>query len=135
MIFLLRNKPQKAQVILVLGDAIIVLAGLVSSYNVRIYLFNEGSGLLETLLGKISFNFVVVILAHMLAFYIFELYDTERPFTNLRGLLNVSLGTFLASLALAIYFYFLPKGKIGRVVVITYIPLIIWLIFLWRKIF
>ena len=131
---LFRNPIKKKQYLLIAGDVILIFCSIFLSYWIRIKLFQKESISL-VVMEKLSWMVAVVIIFHILALYVFELYDLEKPFYFFKGLTKTVLVVGITIGLLSILFYFIPKYKIGRVVLVTHIPFTVSSLFIWRIFF
>ena len=129
----LKNPIKKKQHLLVFIDALIVLAVFIAAYIFKITMYKGGD--IGSLWGRLSWLVLLAVLLHLFSFYIFELYNIEIKKTNIYLFFWISISVFLAVGLIAISSYVFPHAKLGRVIISIHIPILIILIFLWRKLF
>ena len=135
MASLFQNPIKKKQYLLITGDVILVFCSIFLSYWIRSGIFQKDNISL-IVLEKLSWMVAVAIIFHILALYVFELYDLEKPFYLFKGLTKTILAVGITFGLLSILFYFIPiYKKIGRIVLVTNIPLAISFLFIWRVLF
>ncbi len=132
MKFILNSPIKKKQYILIIVDCFIIFSAIFISYVIRLKYF-EGRNL--SFLGeRLHFIIIPVIILYILIFYIFDLYNIERKFSNLIDIFNIAISVIISVLLITAYFYFFPKYRFGRVVLISHSIIIIIFLFFWRVI-
>ena len=134
MSLLFRNPIKKKQYLLIAGDVSLIFCSIFLSDWIRIGLFQKES-ISSIVIEKLSWIVAVAIIVHILALYVFELYDLEKPFYFFKGLTKIGLAAGITFGLLSVLFYFIPAYKIGRVVLVTHIPFAISGLFIWRVLF
>jgi FlaA1/EpsC-like NDP-sugar epimerase len=130
MFFFLANPVKRKQYLLMAGDGLVVLGAILLAYTVRFTL--EGTPL-STIQQRMTWMIPAMVAVHLLAFYVFELYDLGKRFPTGRGGLAV-LGAVVASWGeLSILSFLFPGYKLGRVVLALYVSVAAPAAFLWRK--
>lgn len=129
----LSNPSSKKQFLLLLVDGIIVLSAFMFSYSFRVVVY-EGAHI--SLLGeRLTWLVGAAVLLHIMSFYVFELYDLEVRKSAAKMLLLIVFSVVVATGMLAILSYLTPQNKLGRIILVTHVPLTIVLILVWRKLF
>ena len=123
----------KKQLLLGGIDSLLVYTSIFLSFLFKIYFFDTGE--IAAIVNILSFNTFLVVVIHILSFYIFELYKIEERFHKVKGIIIIAISTLSVGVLIAMIFYFIPNIKIGRMVLSIHIPFVIVLIFLWRIIF
>jgi len=111
-------------------DSIIIFSAILISYFFRVGIYEQKE--LMLIGERLSWTIFPVMIIHILVFYVFELYNIEKRFFGLRGLLTISLAVGLAAGFLTGLFYFLPTYRLGRVVLASYLPIAVVGVFFWR---
>ena len=114
-------------------DAFIVLSIFCCSYLFRIVIY-EGQSL-SLFWKRLSWLVPFAIFIHIIAFYIFELYDIKTQKADAKQFLRIILSVLLATGIIILASYIFPHHKIGRVLIGFHVPLLICTIFLWRKLY
>lgn len=118
---------------LICGDSLIVVFAIISAYIFRIGVY-EGTPIeFSVLVERISILAPAAVIAHILFFYIFELYDhkvSER--IDLKTLIWITLSVVMATAAIVFLVFLFPHHKMGRVLVAFHIPITILFTFTWR---
>lgn len=130
MNFFLTNPIKKKQYLLIMVDSIIIFSAILISYFFRVGIYEQKE--LMLIGERLSWTIFPVMIIHILVFYVFELYNIGKRFLRLRGFLTITLAVLLAAALLAGLFYFFPKYKLGRVVLTTYVPIVVLGLFFWR---
>ena len=129
----LKSPNKQKQFLLLVVDVLIVFGVFVCSYSIRVILFEGGS--LSTLWDRLSWLVLVAVLLHLVTFYIFELYSVTKKGPKDRLLLWITFSVILGFGLIAIASYGFPQDKLGRVIGLIHVPLLIVVIYLWRRFF
>jgi len=129
----LENPERKKKFFLLVVDALIVFSVFVSAYIFRIAIY-EGRSL--SILGeRLSWLVLVGVFLHMITFYVFELYNIRKKAQDEYLLLWITISVLFGFGLIAIASYGFPKDKLGRIIAGIHVPLLILVIFFWRKLF
>lgn len=129
----LKSPTRRKQFLLLLVDTIIVFAVFVCAYSIRIVLFEGRS--LATLGERLSWLIFVGVFIHLVTFYIFELYSITKKGPKDRLLLWITVSVVLGFGFIAVASYGFPQDKLGRVIGLIHVPLLIVVIYFWRRLF
>jgi len=129
----LKGPNRQKQILLLVVDALIVFAVFVCAYSVRIILFDGRN--LSTLWDRLSWLVLVAVLLHLITFYIFELYSVTKKGSRDWLVLWITVSVFLGFALIAIASYGFPQDKLGRVIAFIHVPLLIVVIYFWRRLF
>ena len=77
----------------------------------------------------------IAVFLHILIFYIFELYDIETKKPDAKLFLWLILSVALATCLIVVTSYIFPEHRMGRVLVSVHVPVMVIIVFLWRKLF
>lgn len=122
----------KEKKFLLLGDIVIVFVAFLIAVSIKFYQEFSFSFVLE----RLDPWKIVWMLFYPVIFYIFELYDYDRWFYNVKLLLYICTAVLTATCIAAIGSYlFIQHIIIGRIILFFHAALIIPLLFIWRKIF
>jgi exopolysaccharide biosynthesis polyprenyl glycosylphosphotransferase len=121
---------------LVIGDAIVVFLAICGAYIFRIG-FYEGNPIEALfLVERLTLLAPAAVAAHLVFFYIFELYDPAMPReVNLKTVIWITLAVIGATSVIVLLVFLFPHHGMGRVLLATHIPLTIALISAWRWVF
>jgi exopolysaccharide biosynthesis polyprenyl glycosylphosphotransferase len=129
----LSNPLKRKQLLLLFIDSIIVMCALVFSYSFRIVIYEGGS--ISEVSSRLSWLFLMAVLLHIGALYIFELYNLEMRRSENKIVLLITIAVLMATGMLAFLSYLDPHNKVGRVVLTVHLPITVLLLFFWRKLF
>jgi len=129
----LKSPTRQKQLLLLLVDALIVFVVFVCAYSIRIVLFEGRS--LATLGERLSWLVLAGVFIHLITFYIFELYSVTKKGPKDRLLLWITVSVILGFGLITIASYGFPQDKLGRVIGLIHVPLLITVIYLWRRFF
>jgi exopolysaccharide biosynthesis polyprenyl glycosylphosphotransferase len=117
-----------------LGDAVIVLVALSSSYVARRIV--EGDPL-EGIVGRLLTPWTAaVIVIHLLSLFVFNLYDLNARFRRVRWLLWITFAVSASALVSALMLFLVAaRPVIGRVVLFLHVPFAIAGTYAWRWFF
>lgn len=124
--------PNK-QILLMVGDALIVFFAFNIAYAFRISVY-EGQSL-TVFFERVSALIPLAVLVHIIVFYIFELYELEFPIESRNQFLWIVFSVMLATMLIVFLLYLFPQHYMGRVVMAMHIGLLVSLMYLWRKSF
>jgi exopolysaccharide biosynthesis polyprenyl glycosylphosphotransferase len=124
---------KRKQLLLMLGDSAIVLCVFVFSYFFRIVFYEGGN--ISAIPSRLSWLVWPAVSIHIVALYVFELYNLEVKRSDNKTLLLSSFSVAMAAAMLAILSYLYPYSKIGRVQWAFHLPLTVAFLYLWRKLF
>ena len=110
---LLKAPIRQKQLMLILGDALIVLTAFSMAYLFRILIY-EGGSLFE-FWARLSWLVPIGVLIHIILFYIFELYDIEHKRPDAKLFLWLILSVLLATFLITTTSYLFPKYKMGNI--------------------
>lgn len=127
----LKSPLKKKQYFLITVDGLLVLSVFILSYIFRIVFFEGSNAILVW--QRLTWLLLFAVCCHLFNFYIFELYNINYKRSNFSLLLYVSTAVIISVGLIAILSYFFPKAKIGRVLLGFHVPIVIAVIFLWRK--
>jgi exopolysaccharide biosynthesis polyprenyl glycosylphosphotransferase len=133
MDFFFANPIKKKQYLLLLFDSVIVISVFLCAYFIKISLY-DGTGF-ETVSEKIVWLVCGTVFFHLIFFYIFELYDIEDRRPAAYNLLLLTISVFLAFGLFALLSIAFYRERIGMTILRIYVPLVIPVIFLWRRCF
>lgn len=128
------TETKKRQYVLIIGDIVLLLAGILFSYAARI-IYTTSQLKIALLWAKLTPWIFVVILAYLLAFYLLDLYNINRLFNYYRTAAMTFLGILLAGLLISGLLFFLPKYVIGRQVLLVHLLISCLVIIPWRIFF
>jgi exopolysaccharide biosynthesis polyprenyl glycosylphosphotransferase len=130
---LTRNPLVRRQYLLVAGDTAIILLSILLTY---LPWFNFSPTLmLDAVMRGLFIPVVAVILVHLLSFYAFDLYNIKNPVPMRGRFLRIVFSVLLAVGSLIVLLYFLQRFPNLRKVLVSHIPLMILLVYLWREFF
>jgi exopolysaccharide biosynthesis polyprenyl glycosylphosphotransferase len=129
----LSNPLKRKQLLLLFIDSIIVMCALVFSYSFRIVIYEGGS--ISEVSSRLSWLFLMAVLLHIGALYIFELYNLEVKRSDNKLVLLITTSVISAAGMLVIFSYLDPQHKLGRVVLVVHLPVTVVFLYLWRKLF
>jgi len=117
---------------LALCDAALVTFVFFISYAFRIVFYEQGN--FSDLFNRISWLVILGILIHIIAFYVFGLYDRLNGNGCKRHilLLNILVSVLTASMFIAILSFAFPYDKIGRLLIFVHFVVMIGLMYIWR---
>jgi len=133
MHFFFSNPIKKLQYLLILFDAVIVFTIFIFTYILKIIIYEGGS--IAALSERVPWLVIIAVFLHLISFYIFELYNIEFTKTDFNLFFLTILSVLLAFGLIALTSYAFPYEQVGRVILIIHVPLLIMVIFLWRKLF
>lgn len=130
----LKTTVRQKQLLLLAFDVVIVFAVFYCSYLFRIIIYESQS--LDIFWERLSGLVPLAVFIHVILFYIFELYDIETQKPDAKQFLRVILSVLLATGIIILASYIFPQHKkIGRVLISFHMLLLIFTIFLWRKLY
>ncbi len=129
----LRSPIKKKQYVLLVVDVLIIFFVFVFAYAFRIVVY-EGENI-NVLSARFSWLVLLAVLLHLVSFYIFELYsiDIKRSGVNLFSLITIAVLFAVGLIVIAGYIF--PQARLGRVIVSIHTPVLITILFLWRRFF
>jgi len=127
----LLNQTNKQKYFVVLCDALIVAAGILLSYGIRIYI-NQGRFDFDLLLDRLDVRHGLIVPLHLFTLYIFDLYNVDRLVNSVRSSIMVVLSVLLAGLITSGVFFFFPKYVFGRQVLLIHMVVLSLLLVCWR---
>lgn len=117
-----------ARLCLVLADAVLILSATQVSSWLRV-------GMEFAVFSVHTGATVLTLCMHLIAIYIFDLYNTGRDFRTRDALLRMGLAVGLAGVLSAMNFYSLPSWKFGRGILLLQLSLIVLLLATWRYVY
>lgn len=135
---------RKQQLLLLIGDLVIIIVLIPISFYLRGHLINvelnEFLFHFPSHLYKVLHYFtgasLSLVLTYISVFYIGELYNLERNFSGFNGILRIGIIIAVSALIITTFYYFFgPSYKIGRGVFTVHAILLSILVYLWRFIF
>ena len=124
---------KKHQYLLCLGDFILLLAVIVLSYALRVYI-NSGPDV-EQFLSRMNPYLVWIALAHIFCLYLFDLYNLDNLINRHQRMLKIGGSVLLAGLILSGVLFFFTKYLFGRQVLLIHLILAYFLLYKWRSLF
>ncbi|MDY6987183.1 MAG: sugar transferase [Thermodesulfobacteriota bacterium] len=124
---------QQKKRLLVAGDTLMVLAAFSLAYVFRISVYEGGS--LSTFFPRVSWLMPIAAFLHIMAFYIFGLYDVEIRKSETGLFLWLIFSVSVATFFIVLVSYAFPAERMGRVLISVHVPVLIITVFFWRKFF
>ena len=125
---------RRRQLVLLLGDAVIIIASTALAVLVRRVVF-EGASLSEVQLWPLPSGAFSLLFAFLFALYIFDQYNLARDITVRSNAAVLFLATAVGMALAAFISFFLRSLQLGRVVVLVQWPLAFIGLYFWRRIF
>ncbi|MFC2165109.1 sugar transferase [Acidobacteriota bacterium] len=120
------KRIDRRKIFLLLGDALIVCLSFYLAVMVRIKTLVG----LEFLENRVV-SFLFLLLAYLVSFYIFGLYDIQLNFRSRRSLYLILASLIMTSFSAVIFFYFFPF-QLKRGIFFISLILITLLVYVWR---
>lgn len=111
-------------------DGLIVFFVFALSYAIRVAFYEKGG--LWVLSERISWLVAPGVIIHLLAFYVFGLYDTESTRRRKLLLINVFLSVFSATVLITLFSFAFPADRIGRILMGIQLVLMTLIFYGWR---
>jgi len=125
---------RRRQLVLLLGDVIIILLSTILAVLVRRVLF-ESVSLQDVQIWPLPGGAYSLLIAFLFALYIFDQYNLARDITQRSNTAVLFLSTFVGMALAASISFFLRGLQLGRVVVLVQWPLAFLGLYLWRRAF
>lgn len=126
------SNQKRIQYKLLAGDLLLIVASILLSYSIRIFL-DVGKPLsASTLFNRLHYLNVIFFLLHPMFLYIMGLYSPFQRARDFSNLFKMVGSIFLSGLIAAALLFFFPRFLIGRKVLLIHLPLLTVLLFLWR---
>ena len=129
---LFRSRQMRLRWVLAFGDALLVIASLVVSYQI-VEWFGVRMVSAEDLTTKLSSAGWVFVLTHVTTLYVFGLYELEKPRLDWRAAAPLIFAVGAATILTSGVLFFLPPFTIGRQALLLHVPLLCGCLFAWRQ--
>jgi len=130
---LTKNPVVRKQYLLVFVDSLIVMASLVGLYLPWFHFsLAEMSG---AFMNWLFLPLIAIVLVHLGAFYVLDLYNIKTVSPTYGRLIRLIIAVLLAVGVIILVLFFLHKYPNLRKVLVTHVPLLIGMMYLWREIF
>ena len=127
------NPQTRKQLGMLSLDCILIALSFIIAYVFRVYVIDQDG--LPMVLERLSGFVPVAVLIHILALYVFDLYNIENKKPLKEMLFQIIFSVCLATGTIALFSYLFPAYKLGRIVLSAHVLLAIWALITWRLIF
>ncbi len=125
---------RRRQIVLLLGDALIIILSTILAVLVRRVVFEDAS-LAEVQLWPLPSGAYSLLFTFLFALYIFDQYNLARDMSDRANAAVLFLATFIGMALAAFISFFLRGLQLGRVVALVQWPLAFIGLYFWRRLF